>query len=180
MNSKISIRNEYQNSGVENFYKTHAQNYQNPHFPEIEDLLTRNFSKFDTTKVLDFSAGGGEVSQVFQKLGVREIVGCDPFTFALFEKNTRLPCLKFSFKDVIRGVDLGHNSLIVSSFALHLCPEKDLFPLVWNLLEAATMLVIITPHKRPELEKLPGIRLIWEDFSLTGRGKKVRLKVYQK
>jgi hypothetical protein len=45
---------------------------------------------------------------------------------------------------------------------------------------AAPVLVVITPHKRPALEELPGIELVWEDFELTERGKKVRLKVYQR
>ncbi len=44
---------------------------------------------------------------------------------------------------------------------------------------AAPVLVVITPHKRPALEELPGIELVKEDFELTERGKKVRLKQYQ-
>jgi hypothetical protein len=46
------------------------------------------------------------------------------------------------------------------------------------LLQAAPLLVIITPHKRPELEKLQGIELLWEDAVETARGKKVRMKAY--
>jgi hypothetical protein len=41
------------------------------------------------------------------------------------------------------------------------------------------MLIVITPHKRPELENLNGISLDFEDFTLTERGKKVRLKAYR-
>jgi hypothetical protein len=47
------------------------------------------------------------------------------------------------------------------------------------LLQAAPTLVIITPHKRPELEKLPGVVLAWEDFAETEKGKKVRMKAYR-
>ncbi len=41
------------------------------------------------------------------------------------------------------------------------------------------MLVIITPHKRPELEKLQGVELVLEDAVETVRGKKVRMKAYR-
>jgi SAM-dependent methyltransferase len=175
-----AIRPLYETYGAEGYYRDHAGDYANPHFPEIKTLLERNFHRFDCSGgVLDFAAGGGEVAQVLQKLGVEKITGCDPFTFQLFEKNTGLACLRFSFKDVVKGEPLGQYSLIISSFALHLCPPKDLFPLTWNLLQAAPLLVVITPHKRPELEKLPGVQLIWEDFTETERGKKVRMKAYK-
>ena len=173
-----AIRKLYEAQGADRYYRDNADDYINPHFPEVKDLLERNFYRLDCRRVLDFCAGGGEVSQVLQGLGGAGLIGCDPYTYRLFERNTGLPCLRFSFRDVIKGADIGNYSLIVSSFALHLCPEKDLFPLVWPLLDAAPMLAVITPHKRPELECLPGIALIWEDYSLTGRGKKVRLKVY--
>jgi SAM-dependent methyltransferase len=175
-----SIRPLYDSCGVEGYYRAHADDYANPHFPEITTLLERNFQRFDCSgEVLDFAAGGGEVAQVLQKLGVEKITGCDPFTFELFEKNTGLACLRLSFKDVVKGEPLGQYSLIISSFALHLCPLKDLFSLTWNLLQAAPTLVVITPHKRPELEKLPGIALAWEDFTETEKGKKVRMKGYR-
>lgn len=173
-----SIRPLYEAHGAEGYYREHGHEYQNPHFPEIRALLERNFGRFDCTSVLDFAAGGGEVTQVLRELGAAHIEGCDPFTHELFEKNTGLPCLRHSFKDVIRGSLSGQRySLIVSSFALHLCPPKDLYPLAWQLLHAAPTLVVLTPHKRPELDALPGIALLWEDFVLTDREKKVRLKV---
>lgn len=175
-----AIRHLYEEHGAEAYYREHADGYANPHFPQIEALISANLQRLDTSGgVLDFSAGGGEVTLSLQKNNVENITGCDPFTFDLFEKNTGRPCLRFSFKDVIKGAPLGRYSLIVSSFALHLCPASDLFLLAWNLLQAAPLLVVITPHKRPELEKLPGIELVWEDDACTERGKKVRLKVYR-
>lgn len=173
------IRPLYDEHGAEGYYRDFAEQYENPHLPEIRALLERNFERFDCTgTVLDFAAGGGEVASALQHLGAQNIVGCDPFTHALFERKTGFPCLQLSFKDVLREGLPGQYSLIVSSFALHLCPQKDLFSLTWNLLQAAPVLVIITPHKRPELEKLPGIQLAWEDFVETDRGKKVRMKAY--
>lgn len=173
------IRPLYEAHGADGFYRDHAGDYENPHFPEIQQLLERNFARFDGTSVLDFSAGGGEVTRVLQHLGTAQITGCDPYTYELYEQKTGLPCLRHSFKDVVRGSLAGQSySLIISSFALHLCPAKDLFLLSWQLLQIAPLLVVLTPHKRPELELQPGIELAWEDFVLTERGKKVRLKAY--
>lgn len=173
------IRPLYDAYGAEGYYRQFADTYENPHFPEIKRLLERNLQRMDGSgQVLDFGAGGGEVCRVLQSLGMESLCGCDPFTYELFERKTGLPCLRLSFKDVIRQGLPGQYSTIISSFALHLCPEKDLFPLTWNLLQAAPLLVLITPHKRPALEKLPGIQLEWEDAVETERGKKVRMKAY--
>jgi hypothetical protein len=172
------IRPLYDQHGAEGYYREFADGYENPHFPEIKVLLERNFSSLDCSAVLDFAAGGGEVTQVLQGMGIPETTGCDPFTFALFEKNTGCDCLRLSFMDVIKKGLPRQYSTIISSFALHLCPVKDLFPLCWQLLEAAPLLVVLTPHKRPELENLTGIELLWEDITSTERGKKVRLKAY--
>ncbi len=175
------IRPLYEKYGAEGYYREHAADYSNPHFPEIEALIRQNFSRFDCSGgVLDFACGGGEVTQVLLQLGVARVTGCDPFTFDLYERQTGCSCLRFSFKDIVKGAPLENYSLIISSFALHLCPEKDLFPLTWNLFQAAPTLVVITPHKRPELEKLPGIELIWENAAVTSRGKKVKLKTYRR
>ncbi len=178
--SKLNkIRLLYDEHGAEGYYRDHAGEYENPHLPLIQLLLERNFHRLDCTgTVLDFAAGGGEVTQNLQKLGAENVAGCDPFTYALFEKKTGIPCLRHAFKDVVKNGLSERYSLIISSFALHLCPQKDLFPLTWNLFQAAPTLVVITPHKRPELENLPGISLLWEDVVENERGKKVRLKTY--
>ena len=173
------IRPLYDEHGAEGYYREFADAYENPHLPEISALIARNFDRLDCSgMVLDFAAGGGEVATALQMAGAENILGCDPFTFALFERKTGLPCLQLSFKDVIRDGLPGQYSIIISSFALHLCPFKDLFSLCWNLFQAAPVIVIITPHKRPELENIQGIQLIWEDAVETVRGKKVRMKAY--
>lgn len=139
------IRPLYDLHGPEGYYREFADEYENPHLPEIQALLERNIERLDCSgTVLDFAAGGGEVSSALQGLGAKNVLGCDPFTHALFEQKTGLPCLQLSFKEVVREGLPGQYSLIISSFALHLCPLKDLFSLSWNLLQAAPILVIIT------------------------------------
>jgi 2-polyprenyl-3-methyl-5-hydroxy-6-metoxy-1,4-benzoquinol methylase len=176
----IPIRLLYEEHGADGYYQNLGDSYENPHFPEIEALLQNNLNRLDTSKVLDFSAGGGEVTRVLLDAGVRNITGADPYTGALYEKNTGLLCEPWSFSDVVREGLPTTYSVVISSFALHLCPASSLFSLCWNLLDAAPLLVVITPHKRPELETKGGIKLVWEDAALTPRGKKVRMKAYQK
>jgi hypothetical protein len=173
------IRPLYDQYGADGYYRAFSDSYENPHFPQICALLQRNLHRIETSGgVLDFSAGGGEVSRVLVEAGLHGISGCDPYTHALYQRNTGRPCLSLSFKDVIRAGLPGTYSVIISSFALHLCPEKELFPLVWKLFEAAPQLVILTPHKRPELEQLAGVTLLWQDVIENERGKKVRIKSY--
>jgi 2-polyprenyl-3-methyl-5-hydroxy-6-metoxy-1,4-benzoquinol methylase len=179
-----AIRNEYADLGVENYYRNHADVYENPHFPYIQQLLEQNQQRIDYTKVLDLACGGGEVTLILRGLGFDNTIGCDPFTSLLFEKNTHQTCLALSFEDIIKGAltdnEYPNNEYtsIISSFAMHLCPEKQLFSLVAQLFNLTNNIVIITPHKRPELEKLANVNLDFEDFVLTERGKKVFLKSY--
>jgi len=174
------IRQQYETHGAEGYYRSHAEDYENPHFPQVRELVLRNYPSWNCGEggVLDFCAGGGEVTLALREAGHRIISGSDPFTWELYQNNTGITCEKWSFEDIIKGAKIGHYRAVISSFAMHLCPEKDLFPLVWALFGAAPLLVIITPHKRPELEKIPGVELVGEDFELTDRGKKVRLKTY--
>jgi SAM-dependent methyltransferase len=186
-----AIRNEYADHGVETFYKSNADVYENPHFPYIESLLQKNKAHIDYTHILDFCCGGGEVTMALQKMGFLNSIGCDPFTHTLFEKNTKKPCFTYSFENIVKGnftfpqsTTLNPTipsvfSAIICSFAMHLCPDKMLQPLVLQLFSLSKYIVVITPHKRPELEQIEGINLDFADFVLTERGKKVFLKIYQ-
>ncbi|MEL6923096.1 MAG: hypothetical protein AAFO94_03540 [Bacteroidota bacterium] len=172
------IRKQYEKLGVEQFYTQHAADYANPHLPQITDLLQRNEARIDFRQILDLSSGHGEVSAVVRQLGYTDFVGSDPFTWRQYTEKTRAVCHKWSFEDIIRGQLKGQYSSVICSFAMHLCPPKQLYPLVSRIFQHTDQLVIITPHKRPQLEKLDGVRLLFEDFSLTLKGKKVRLKSY--
>lgn len=191
---KKAIRTEYAEKGVEEYYKTHADVYENPHFPYIKSLLHQNQHRIDYTHILDFSCGGGEVTLILTELTLSDkdighkkkenrFLGCDPFTFKLYEKNTGYRCLPLSFEDVVKGKMTPSVSepfsAIICSFGMHLCPEKMLYSLVYQLFMYSKNIIIITPHKRPQLEKISGVELVFDDFVLTERGKKVFLKNYQ-
>jgi SAM-dependent methyltransferase len=173
------IRNAYEAYGAEEYYRQFGESYENPHQAQISALLQRNAHRWDLNKgVLDFCAGGGEATLAIAPMAKGPVTGCDPFTHNLYEQQTGNTCLRLSFDDVLKGATLGDFGVVICSFALHLCPQKDLFSVTWALLNAAPTLVIITPHKRPELERLPGIALLYEDQEPTERGKMVRLKEY--
>jgi hypothetical protein len=175
-----SIRDQYAAQGVENFYLEHGHDYVNPHLPQIEQLLVRNQHRIDYSSALDFCCGGGEVTTVLAGLGFSNTIGCDPFTQQAFKNNTLKEALSFNFSDVIQGKLTGDFSTIICSFAMHLCPHDQLFLLTYYLFAIAPQIVIITPHKRPALEDLDGVGVEFEDFALTKRAKKVRLKAYRK
>lgn len=174
----MSIRKKYEDLGVAYYYKNYGHSYENPHEKELQELLRRNAEKMPLEKVLDFAAGGGEVTRCLQALGHSSIQGCDPYTYALYEKQTGLPCWRFSFEEVLKKGLPERFSCIIASFALHLCPEEQLYGLAMQLFAAAPQLTVITPHKRPALEQYEGIELLWEDAVYTEKGKAVRLKSY--
>ena len=174
-----SIRPLYDALGAEGYYHQYADAYANPHEPEIRALVLKNLHRIPSEHLLDFSAGSGEVSRALLEAGVQQITGSDPYTQALYTRQTGRPCYNWDFQTVLSWKSTEHQfSSIISSFAMHLCPQEALFPLCWNLLQMAPILIIITPHKRPEIEKMPGFKLIWEDKALTPRGKSVRMKAY--
>ncbi|MBU6341745.1 MAG: hypothetical protein KGS48_09650 [Bacteroidetes bacterium] len=173
------IRGLYETYGAEGYYQRFSDAYENPHFPEIRALIQKNMHRWDCSRVLDFSAGGGEVTQALQETGCSNVAGADPYTHALYTRNTGQHCWPLSFEDVIKRGLPEQFSLIISSFALHLCEPRDLYGLCWQLFSAAPVLVLITPHKRPELENLDGVELEYTDSVTTKRGKQVRLKEYR-
>lgn len=172
------IRDEYARLGVETYYQTKGDQYTNPHFEQVRQLLIENEKRIDYSNALDFCCGSGEVSLVLRELGYPLPTACDPYTHKAYQNNFDRTCLPFSFADVIRGKLKGQFSTIICSFALHLCPGKQHFPLVFNLFQCTDQLVVITPHKRPALERLDFVTLKFEDAVLTQRKKKVRLKSY--
>lgn len=173
------IRKLYEQLGVDKYYKQYGDEYQNPHIDQVHELLTGNEQAIDYSHVLDFCAGGGEVSLILESLGYQNIEASDPFTHKLYSKNLAKPCAKWTFDEVIKGKLTGQYSAVICSFAMHLCPPEKLYPLTLQLFQCSPVLVIITPHKRPALEELDAVELIHIDHAFTAKGKKVFLKVYK-
>ncbi|KZW01565.1 hypothetical protein EXIGLDRAFT_65870 [Exidia glandulosa HHB12029] len=84
-----------------------------------------------------------------------EVTATDPYTAEAFRARTASDCLELSFEDIANGELPGDDTfdLVFVSFALHLVPDASgLFALLWALSSRARWLVVIGPHKKPEVK----------------------------
>ncbi|MCL1464968.1 class I SAM-dependent methyltransferase [Argonema galeatum] len=150
-----SIRKAYEEYSVEGFYNKFGDDYKNPHELIIQQIIEVVINKWqlDLEKVLDLACGSGEVTLTLKKLGATDIDGIDPYTYNAYLKRTGQLAERYTFEEIASGI-LGNRcySLIVCSFALHLVEESRLPFLVYQLSLIANTMVIITPHKRPQLK----------------------------
>jgi len=128
------------------------------------------------TRILDLACGSGEITSVFRGRGFENVTGVDPFTGPAFLRRTGLQALPRDFVDISKGVlDDRSFDTIFCSFALHLA-EPGLLPQVCHRLAAISpLLVILTPHKRPDIKPAWGWRLIEEVLD-----SRVRLRQYER
>ena len=142
-----AIRNMYSELGVDEFYKEYGNEYTNPHADIIKKLLT-GIDAGDY--ILDLCCGSGEVTRCFPD---KHIIGCDPYTHELYKKLTNREVLTFSFKDIALGALAEYSfDTVICSFALHLCEESMLNPVLFQLAMITRKLIILTPHKRPYIK----------------------------
>ncbi|KAF8558371.1 hypothetical protein OG21DRAFT_1586242 [Imleria badia] len=98
----------------------------------------------------------------------------DPYTQAAYVERTTLPCAPLSFRDISEGllppiistatsigvsptsnmeVSMDGIDMVVCSFALHLVKSSsELFALLRELSTKAHWLVVLAPHKKPEIK----------------------------
>lgn len=148
------IRPAYEEHGVTGFYQQFGSSYRNPHETILQSLLKRVLLEWqlELEHVLDLACGSGEATLVLQELGAK-VAGIDPYTFETYFERTGLNAEKFSFDDIANGVLEGrHYSLIVCSFALHLVELSKLPMLLFQLAQITNTLLILTPHKRPQIK----------------------------
>ena len=152
-----AIRGEYEAHGVSGYYAAHGDRYRNPHEAIIGRVLGRVVREWhlDLEAVLDLACGSGEATLALRELGARRIEGVDPHTGAAYLERTGQVAAPHRFEEIAAGALAGRcYSLIVCSFALHLLDESWLPALLFHLraiCQPGGKLLIITPHKRPEL-----------------------------
>jgi hypothetical protein len=113
----------------------------------------------DLSHVLDLAAGSGEVTLALRGLGVGRVEGIDPFTFEAYQARTGQTAGRETFGQIAEGALAGRRySLIVCSFALHLIEPSRLPKLAQQLADISDRLLILTPHKRPQIRSAWG----WE------------------
>lgn len=175
----IAVRHQYEEHGVEKFYSQFGSEYRNPHEPTIVEVLREAVRhwRLDLTHALDLACGSGEVTLVLHKLGAKQVDGVDPFTGEAFRARTGQQAEAFNFEQIAEGVLAERRySLIVCSFAMHLIEESWLPALLFRLGEISDCLLILTPHKRPELKPEWGWTLEGEFMIERVRARLYRLK----
>jgi len=112
------------------------------------------------------------------ELPTPQILAADPFTAEAFKTRTTLNCSTWSFQQIADGaladllivsasssgstLDKGGREEIqdqrlvemtICSFALHLIESpSELFALLWELSSKSRWLIVLAPHKRPEIK----------------------------
>ena len=161
----FSIRDEYQKYGAENFYKNFGNSYVNPHENQIDDaiIFANDNWNVDFTNTLDLCAGSGEITRILLQLNYNNIDAVDPYTSDIYKKKTGRDCEKISFDDIYNGsLQNRYYSTIVCSFALHLVDESKLPILCYRLSTICDNLLILSPHKRPQIKPECGFDKIQE------------------
>jgi len=160
-----SIRGEYEKHGAREYYRSFGKAYRNPHEPSVRRALKAAVEtwKPGLSNVLDLAAGSGEATLALRELAAGKIDGIDPYTAVAYQVRTGQIAERFSFEDVAAGALSGRNyTLIVCSFALHLCQPSRLPAVACQLSLAGRSLLVLTPHKRPHLRPQWGWDLLGE------------------
>ena len=161
----LSVRGGYEAHGVEDYYRRFGGEYRNPHEPVVRRSLGMAVARWrpDLSQVLDLAAGSGEVTLALRELGAGRVDATDPYTFEAYERRTGSPAERLSFEGVAAGALAGRRySLVVCSFALHLCEESRLPGVAAALALVAPAMWVLTPHKRPVLRSAWGWELVDE------------------
>ena len=177
MSGNPSIRSEYESRGVRGFYAAAGGNYRNPHEPQVRRAIAAavRIWRPDLAHVLDLAAGSGEATLVLRELGAGRVDGIDPYTAEAFRARTGLTAERLAFEDVAAGALSGRRySLIVCSFALHLCGTSRLPAVAQQLGLVGEALLVLTPHKRPVIKPESGWDLLGEHVV-----ERVRARMYR-
>lgn len=154
--SITAIRTEYEDLGVEDFYKKKGSEYVNPHLQYIQESIKTivDLGIVDLSKVLDLGAGTGEVTNILNDLGYYNVVGADLYMCDEYEKNTGYKCMELSFDDIQQGkLQDNKYTTIICSYALHLADKSILHDLLWEMSRISDYLVILSPTKKPEISE---------------------------
>lgn len=168
--------------GADGWYRDNGASYRNPHEDAVGDVLALAVKWWPLAfagQVLDLSCGSGEATLALRAAGVsaERIDACDPYTQEAFAARVGRSLQPWSFADIAAGALIGHTySGIVCSYALHLCEPSRLAGVCLALAAASPALVIVTPHKRPEIGPKFGWDLIDDHRDISLR---VRLRLYE-
>src|SRR5262249_32011629 len=128
--------------------------YRNPHEDVIREVVHEAVTRWqpDLSHVLDLACGSGEITLALRAMGGTAVDGIDPYTAQAYLERTGQSAETFTFEQIAAGAlaDRAYR-LIMCSFALHLVDLSRLPTLAYQLSLNAPTLIVITPHKRPQL-----------------------------
>jgi len=184
------MRHNYDAHGVDGYYESYGASYKNPHDAPLRKSLSQALDKWyksfslSFSNTLDLACGSGESTLAIEhwcnKRGIDEkdvtIAGADPYTHEAYKQRVGREAQQFSFSDIQAGHLEGRRySTVISSFALHLLTDKSqLWATMLQLSFATNHLIVMTPHKRPELEEKMGFQLLDEV-----RAERIRVRLYK-
>ncbi len=171
------IRGQYERHGSEGYYRRFGRDYRNPHEPIVRESILSALARWrpDLSRVLDLAAGSGEATLALSEAGAGRVDGVDPYTFEAYSRRTGRVAERMTFDQIAAGALAGRKySLIVCSFALHLCQSSRLPGLACQLALISPALLVLTPHKRPEIRSAWGWQLEGEFLS-----ERVRTRMYR-
>ena len=155
---EFAIRHAYEKFGVNGYYSQYGSDYRNPHEDRLIVAVRQLVDRWNikpNERVLDLACGSGEITLILRQLGFQTIDGIDPYTSEAYEKRvgTRIHG-KWTFEQIADGCLEGEGEvydLIVCSFAAHLISPSYLPLVMIQLRFIGKKLIILTPHKRPQI-----------------------------
>ena len=173
----LSVRDEYSNGGVDKYYISNGGSYKNTHEDRVVTALGSAIDTWslDVSNVLDLSCGSGEITMPLINMGAN-VTGIDPYTTEAYNHRTGLQAECLNFQQIATGALTGRSySLIVCSYAMHLAERSVLPMLCYNLSMIAPYLLILTPHKKPEISHKWGWALEGELYI-----KRIKARMYRR
>lgn len=166
-----SIRSQYEQYGVDEYYSRHGSNYENPHMTDISQLLEQvNLRELGVCHVWDLCCGSGEVSEHVLKQGI-DVTASDPYTIEAYRK--RIGKLPYSYKfiDICSGEfdQIPQVDMIICSYALHLCPLYLQPALYVQLSQVSHLLLVISPNKNTKVGSGWELQREWKVGKARGR-----------
>ena len=123
---------------------------------------------------MDLACGSGEATQIVTGLG-GSAVGVDPYTHEAYRQHTGQIAQQVAFEDIaVDGLGDAQYSLVVCSYALHLVEPSWMPGLLYQLGLVAPLLLVASPHKRPDLTKYSNVTKVAESYD-----QRVRMTLYQ-
>jgi len=154
----FAIRHAYEKYGVNGYYSQYGSDYRNPHEDRLKIIVRQLVEKWNikpTERILDLACGSGEITLILRQLGFQYINGIDPYTSEAYEKRVGNPIhAKWTFEQIADGCLESEGEIydiIICSFAAHLIQPSYLPLVMIQLRFVAKKLIILTPHKRPQL-----------------------------